>query len=117
MVAGQKMQCCNSGMCGMKPACVQLRLHVLHLLQTCRQDLMRLRTAATTVLFLLSNPKALLPHQHPCPADKQMKAILPAELWWSTGGMLGQDSLPGIQQVLFWVTAESLNVCAVLSEH
>ena len=80
MVAGQKMQCCNSGMCGVKPACVQLRLHVLQLSQTCRQDLMHLRTAATTVLFLLSNPKALLLHQHPCPADNQLKAVLSAEI-------------------------------------
>ncbi len=69
MIAGHKMQGCDSGMCGMKPACVQLRLHVLHLLQTCHQDLTR--TAATTMLFLLSNPKALLPHQHPFPANKQ----------------------------------------------
>ncbi len=73
VVAGHKMQGCNSGMCSVKPACVQLRLHVLHLSQTCRQDLMHLRTAATTMLFLLSNPKALLPHQHPCPADNQLR--------------------------------------------
>jgi hypothetical protein len=80
MIAGHEMQCCNSSMCGMKPACVQLRLHVLHLSQTRRQDLMHLRTAATTMLFLLSNPKALLPHQHPCSTDNQLKVSLPSEL-------------------------------------